>query len=74
VRGVAVVVEHAVTLRGHDHLHIVLVMRGARDLVGRGPAGQALPLQQAGQLGMGCVIVERASGERCLLVCFVRSS
>ncbi len=57
MRGVNLVVELAVTLRRRDGRDLVLVMRGAAGLV-RDPAGQALPLEQAGQLRMGRVVVE----------------
>jgi hypothetical protein len=63
VGGVEVVVEEAVALRGGDGLDLALVVGGAVDLVGRGPAGQAFPKQQAGQFGVGGVVVEGAPGE-----------
>ncbi len=61
--GVEVVVEEAVALGGGEGLDLALVVGGAVDLVGRGPAGQAFPLQQAGQFGVGGVVVEGAPGE-----------
>jgi len=63
VGGVEVVVEEAVALGGGEGLDLALVVGGAVDLVGRGSAGQAFPLQQAGQFGMGGVVVEGAPGE-----------
>ena len=61
--GCETVVEQAVLLRRGDGPHLVLVVRGAVDLVGRRATGQALPLPQAGKLGMVRVVVERAAGE-----------
>src|SRR5580704_8912656 len=63
VGGVEVVVEEAVALGRDEGLDLALVVGGAVDLVGRGAAGQAFPLQQAGQFGVGGVVVEGAPGE-----------
>lgn len=43
--GVEVVVEEAVALGGGESLDLALVVGSAVDLVGRGSAGQAFPLQ-----------------------------
>ena len=51
--GVEVVVEEAVALGGGEGLDLALVVGRAVDLVGRRPARQAFPLQQAGQFGVG---------------------
>ncbi len=61
--GVEVVVEEAIALGGGEGLDLTLVVGGAVDLVGRGSAGQAFPLQQAGQFGVGGVVVEGVPGE-----------
>jgi short chain dehydrogenase len=63
VGGVEVVVEEAVALGGGEGLDLALVVGSAVDLVGSGSAGQAFPLQQPGQFGVGGVVVEGVPGE-----------
>src|ERR1700722_12968612 len=60
---VEVRVQDALALGGRIGLRLALVVRGPVGLVGDRAAGQALPQQQADELGMSRVVVVGAPGE-----------